>query len=255
VGIDLVTNNEHRYFRSRSENPWIEERNWELKIARGVLPFMENDALPIFWAAGSVPSERPTLDQLKVNTEPSSWTLRGEAIRNGTNVFVIATPEGKAGGATREYWVRTTAPYPIVYCNMRTPRGMPWQIEVTYKDVGSLALPSSVRYTEFVYPLPSIRSQRLYQFDQFEINPTIDNSIFDHSAKAGTIVSLQGQPDKYEIDNDGKVVPFREKTRLRPLLLRIGLVAAGVAIAVLVCWRYRRGRRNPIVSTTRPANN
>ena len=243
VGTDLVSNNEYRFFRSKTDNPWIEKKNWELKISPGILPFIEPDSLPIFWTAGCV-CETIVLDHLKAMVEQSKWVFAGKGTKGGHDCFVITMPEGKAGNAVREYWVRATLPYPIVFCSMRASKGTAWQVEVDYKSISPDLIPSKITYTVFAYPSTSVSYQRTYNVDEFRVNQEFENAVFEHELKPGTTVMYQGKKGLFEVDEHRQIVEYRDKPDNRRLLMRVAIICALCIGIGVVLFLYLRRRKN-----------
>lgn len=247
VSIDLVVDEQYRHIRTRSANPWLEKKNWEVRITGGSIPFAEFDSLPIFWTAGCVSAQPPRLSALKKIDDPALWSFRGEATRNGVNCFVITLPEGKGNALTRELWVGTEAPHLIHFCTVQTARGIPWQIEATYVTRGSEIVPTTAKYTEFDYPRAGVAYQRTYSFDEFNVNPTFSDSVFDHSLEPGTTVSFREKKGLFEVKSDGTFAPYREKSESRGWAIRVAIVLAICLLCVSVVWWLVRRRRLSVV--------
>lgn len=248
VGIDLFSNNEYRYVRERGANPWLEKKNWEVKISPAGLPFIGFDALPILWIAGCMSTEPPRPKSLKSIDNLARWSFRGEAVRNGESLFVITMPEGQSSSVIRELWVSKELPHRVHFCNVRTPRGVPWQLEVSYQASNAVLVPASIKYTEFDYPRTAVRYHGTYTFNEFLINESFNESVFDHSLKPGMTVSYHAKRGLFEVARDGTIVPYQEQRDNRGLFLRILIVVAFCVVAASLVWWLLRRRR--FTSTT-----
>jgi hypothetical protein len=248
VSIDLVVDGEYRTFRLRKDNPWIVGKNWNLMISPESFGFIEFDSLPVLWTAGCVSAKSRALKAIKQIDDPGGLTLRGKAVRNGIDCYVIIAQEGEVPGyANREYWVQAKSPYPIVFCTVRARKGIPWQLEVSYSEQGTWLVPATITYTQFNYPSTNVGQRISYRFDEFLINSELGEKLFQQSLEPGMIVNYPGKEGIYEVNRNGQIVPYGEKGSSRKVLVRVILILIALGVVGLLARHYLLRKR-----TTQP---
>ena len=195
--VDIVANGEYRCFHPVSIDSPAKGSDWSVRICPKVLRFMSFDALPLLWLAGGVSASVPGPDTLNVYADTSKWNVKGSAQLNGKDCYVVAMPEQQTGGTmVREFWILAQKPYPVVSCLVRSQRGIPWKLDATYSQRdGELTL-STVKYVEYQYPSSKVAFEWMSKFEEFYINRTIDDHIFEKTLEPGMSVTFQGKKEK-----------------------------------------------------------
>jgi general stress protein CsbA len=226
--------------------------------------------LPLFWCAGgTITGDWPNpLNMLKVD-EPDRFTFYGRIKYQQRDCVILRVRNQNSKISVAEFWIDESPPYLIyqrrIVDSWSDAEWVHHQIQVQYRDQQGYPVPSAWTISCYSYRDPFEKNDafaksklfthvQIYTVEKIEVNSPLARELFTPPPlKVGMGVDDAVRNQRYVVNYDGKLVPFRNPEQQLQLLssssrwwrtMRYVAAVAMTIVLVVAAWLgYRYSRK------------